>query len=99
VKALSLVGGGSRSPCWAQLIADVLGVTLETHVGGEAGAALGAARLAQLACGAGEAEVCTRPPVARAFTPGAAGGALLAERLERFRRLYAAVAPLWQRRR
>jgi xylulokinase len=95
VGALSLVGGGSRSALWAQLIADVLGTPLETHVGGEAGAALGAARLAQLACGGREAEVCGRPPVARRFEPARLAVAVIAERLGRFRELYRAVAPLW----
>jgi xylulokinase len=93
---LSLVGGGSRSAYWAQLIADLLEVRLETHSGGETGAALGAARLGQLACGASEAAVCGRPPVARTFEPAAAGRALLVDRLARFRKLYRAVAPVFR---
>ncbi len=96
VRSLSLVGGGSRSACWAQLIADVLKITLQTHEGGETGAALGAARLGHLACGASEQEVCSRPPVAREFAPSGPAAALLAERLERFRALYRSVAPLWK---
>ena len=96
VGTLSLVGGGSRSPEWAQLIADVIGAPLQTHAGGEAGAALGAARLAMIACGLREAEVCTRPPVSREFTPAKDGGAATAERLARFRKLYAAVSPVWK---
>jgi len=93
---LSLVGGGARSAAWGQLVADVLGTLLETHEGGETGAALGAARLGHLACGGSEPEVCGRPPVARRFEPSAAAGALLAPRLERFRRLYRSLAPLWR---
>jgi xylulokinase len=96
VGALSLVGGGSRSALWAQLIADILGTPLETHPGGEAGAALGAARLARIACGASVAEVCGRPPVAREFTPRLVS-AEITGRLGRFRELYGAVAPLWKR--
>ncbi len=95
VDTLSLVGGGSRSAYWAQLIADLLQVRLQTHPGGETGAALGAARLGQLACGGSEAAVCTRPPVSRTFEPSPAGRNLLAGRLARFRALYRAVAPIF----
>ena len=59
-----LVGGGSRSDFWGQMIADVTGLTIDVAQGAEAGAALGAARLGMLAAGAGTVEaVCARPPV------------------------------------
>ncbi len=96
VGVLSLVGGGSRSAFWDQLVADVLQVPVQTHHGGETGAALGAARLGQLACGGDEATVCARPPVARIFDPSRAAGASRADRLARFRELYLALAPLWR---
>jgi xylulokinase len=96
VGVLSLVGGGSRSPYWAQLIADILGARLVTHTGGETGAALGAARLAQLACGGREEKVCVRPPLLREYEPSAAAGTRLSERLGRFRQLYAAARPVWR---
>jgi xylulokinase len=95
-KTLSLVGGGARSAFWGQLIADVLGVQLELHTGSEAGAALGAARLGQLACGKSEAEVCARPPVTRTYAPSREQGAALADRLARFRTLYQTVCGLWK---
>ena len=58
-----LVGGGARSEFWAQMIADVTGLTIDLASGAEAGAALGAARLGMLAAGAGSVEaVCLRPP-------------------------------------
>jgi len=86
-----LVGGGARSGFWGQLISDVTGLTIELAAGAEAGAALGAARLAMLAAEAGdETSVCARPPVQREFVPDPARAALHAPRLKRFRALYGA---------
>ena len=91
VAALSLVGGGARSTLWAQLLASTLGVTMRVHAGGEAGGALGAARLAWLADGGDESDVCRIAAIAREFAPDAAEAALLAARCERFRALYPAL--------
>jgi xylulokinase len=86
-----LVGGGARSGYWGQMISNVTGLTIELAAGAEAGAALGAARLAMLAAGAGdEKTVCARPPVQRQFIPDAGRAALHAPRLKRYRALYAA---------
>jgi len=88
VGRLALVGGGARSAHWAQLLADVLGVELQTVAGAEAGGAMGAGRLAWLALGHDEGEVC-RPPAPRAlFQPRAERRPALQARLERFRALY-----------
>jgi xylulokinase len=91
VGALSLVGGGARSALWARLIASVLGVPLTTHEGGEAGGALGAARLAWLSVGGDLDAVCAAPPVRECFDPDAAQAALLDARYARYRRLYPAL--------
>jgi len=88
VHQLSLVGGGSRSHFWAQLIADALKVDIVLHTGSEAGGALGAARLGWLAAGGNVDTVCTRPPVAALFSPDSQRHARLAPRLARFRDLY-----------
>ncbi len=88
VKELSLVGGGARSALWAGLIASTLGVPLVTHEGGEAGAALGAARLAWLAAGGDLGAVCVRPAARERFEPDAQRSAVLEPRYQRFRRLY-----------
>ena len=91
VQALSLVGGGARSAFWAQLLATLLDVPLLTHQGGEAGGALGAARLAWLAGGGERTRVCVAPPVARRFDPDPLVRQRLAPRGARFRRLYPAL--------
>jgi xylulokinase len=96
VRRLSLVGGGARSALWAQLLADALGVEIVTHAGGEAGAALGAARLAQLALGGDEASVCIPPAVAARFHARPERHAALQSRLQRFRQLYQRLQPLWR---
>jgi xylulokinase len=86
-----LVGGGARSRFWGQMLADVLGVALELPEGAETGAALGAARLAMLATGAGtETEICTAPKVREMFRPDPEQGAACAPRLARYRALYPA---------
>ncbi|MEY2686036.1 MAG: hypothetical protein RL375_234 [Pseudomonadota bacterium] len=96
VRDLSLVGGGARSALWAQLLADVIGVPMVTREGGEAGGALGAARLAWLADGGHVDAVCPEPPVARVFEPSRPDGqgrAVLAARATKFRQLYQLMAP------
>ncbi|MFY0584126.1 FGGY-family carbohydrate kinase [Cystobacter fuscus] len=95
VERLSLVGGGARSERWAQLLADVLDLELVTHEGSEAGAALGAARLARLSVGGDEAAVCRPPPVAKRWRPRAPEHRqYLMQRYERFRALYPALKRL-----
>jgi xylulokinase len=65
-----LVGGGARSLFWAQMIADATRVAFDIPEGAELGAAFGAARLAMLAAGMTEGEVCTKRPVRRRIEPG-----------------------------
>jgi xylulokinase len=88
VGTLGLVGGGARSPYWAQLHADILGVPVCTYRGGEAGGALGAARLAWLADGGDEAQVCRPPAVQATYAPNAQRQSWLLPRYARFRALY-----------
>lgn len=85
---LALVGGGSRSAMWAQLLASVLDVEVTVHEESTAGAALGAARLAWLASGADLKSVCLPPPLKRQFTPDEAEQRALLPRLDQFRSLY-----------
>ncbi|MDH4417870.1 MAG: xylulokinase [Acidovorax sp.] len=89
--ALALVGGGARSNPWAQLLASALGAPLQRPQGAHAAAALGAARLAAMACGGDEAHWCQPLTAAAIFTPQAAQQSLLAERYARFVALYPAL--------
>jgi len=94
VSQLSLVGGGARSPYWAQLLADALDVRIVTHVGSEAGGALGAARLAWLAVGGVEEKACRKPEQQAMYFPDAARHQALQIRLRRYREIYVPRAPL-----
>lgn len=91
LRSLSLVGGGSRSAWWAQLLADTFGLSLTVHQDAESGGAMGAARLAWLACGGDQATVCTTPPVRQRFDPDPARGPGLQQRHAQFRALYPAL--------
>lgn len=88
LQSLSLVGGGSRSDGWAQLLADILALPLTRHHDADTGGAMGAARLAWLACGASQDEVCITPSVAQRFEPQSSRTIWLRERHARFSALY-----------
>ena len=92
IAEVDLVGGGSRSPLWAQICADVLGIPVHRVEEGEVGAALGAARLGRLAAtGEEPAQVCTRPRRLATFTPRAPAVAAYDEAYHQWRKLYPAL--------
>jgi len=90
---LALVGGGARSAWWAQLLADILEVPLALGEGGEAGGALGAARLAWLADGATIDAVCRPPALRQRFVPDTRQTQAHQVRHARFKALYATLKP------
>lgn len=68
--ALLAMGGGARSDYWLKVIATVLDLPVLVPVGGDFGAAYGAARLGQMAAtGASPEDICTPPEIAREILP------------------------------
>jgi xylulokinase len=94
--SLSLVGGGSRSDYWAQLIANTLNVSVVTHSSGEVGAVVGAVRLAMMATGMSERDVCQRPHVLKEYQPQPESVSVLEERLSRFRSIYPMIRSIYR---
>jgi xylulokinase len=96
--AITVIGGGSRSAYWTQMLADIIGKPLEQRSGGDVGPALGAARLAWLAVEpkAPLDAVCPPPTLLRRFDPVASRHAFFREqRYPVFRRLYPQLQPLF----
>lgn len=97
ITEVQLVGGGSRSALWAQLLADVLGVTVRVGTDSSVGAALGAARLARLALEGSGAEriaaLCVPP--AEKLRCEARPSPVLENRLSHFRNAYGALKPIF----
>ncbi len=96
IGGISLIGGGARDARWAQMIADITGRTLLRRAEAEVGPALGAARLAWMACDKAQAQdVCVEPALVGVHEPQPARQAFYAGRAERFDRLYRQVMPLF----
>ena len=92
VAALRATGGGSRSRPWMQIFADVLDRPVESTASADA-AAVGAARIAGAATGAGAGDPPGLPVVARCEPEESATGRYRSK-LERYRGLYHALAAL-----
>ncbi|VWB61852.1 xylulose kinase [Burkholderia lata] len=96
--SITVIGGGSRSAYWTQMLADLSGRALTLRAGGEVGPALGAARLAHLALepDAPLDDVCPQPPVIAVREPDMARHAWYRDvRRPTFRALYRALEPVF----
>lgn len=70
VERMMAVGGGSRSLYWLRTLSTVLGIPIEVPVGGDFGAAFGAARLGLLATEKSDPkDICTIPRVETVIEP------------------------------
>ena len=86
------IGGGTRSDLLMQMIADITGISLGRSDDAVVGPALGAARLAVVACGDRPIEaVMQRPDVRLWFKPQTARDLISPARLEAYRALYPAL--------
>jgi xylulokinase len=95
---ITVIGGGSRSAYWTQMLADILGRPLVLRSGGEVGPALGAARLARLSAEPDALldDVCPMPDVTAVREPDAARHAYFRQtRHPLFLRSYEQLKPLY----
>ncbi len=86
---ITLIGGGSRSAYWAQMLADTCNRRLVLREGADVGPALGAARLARLGIDRGPVrETCTIPEVIAEYSPSAGRHQWLRARHQDYKSLY-----------
>ncbi|QPM89480.1 xylulokinase [Pseudooceanicola algae] len=91
-EALLMIGGGSASEYWVELMATVLDMPMLLPARGEFGAALGAARLGQIAAtGAAPEDLLTRPEIAHEVPPNRALTEQFNAGYDRFRAAYPAI--------
>ena len=95
-----LVGGGSRSMLWAQLMADALNAKIFIGQDSGVGAALGAARLGRL-CETGTSEewlsrVCRPPHMLHQFSPSEHGVRVSQHRQAIYRSAYQQLRPIFK---
>ena len=89
VDSITVVGGGSKSDYWCQLLADMTGICMLRREAGEVGPAFGAARLAQ-----GKSE-WSQPAVTARFQPNYQRYSLYQSRRETFSALYQSIQHLF----
>jgi xylulokinase len=98
LEQVSLIGGGSRSGYWAQMLADATGLEVIRREDAAVGPALGAARLAWIGTDkAALPDILQAPATLDSYAPRPAERERLRDRASRFASLYAGVAPLYGR--
>ena len=91
-----IIGGGARSGYWRQLISDISGYPIEYCEGSEVGPALGAAKLAQIACNPNTQLEALLPPLPMIQThqPDMKKHAQFQQQRSIFRKIYQQLKPL-----
>ncbi len=92
---LSVIGGGSRSRWWGEVIASAMNLPMTYRKASDVGPAFGAARLARL-CSTNEdyKAVCTPPPIEHVIEPNKEMVDLYSDRRVTFSKLYHATKDL-----
>ncbi|MDB5363819.1 MAG: xylB [Rhodospirillales bacterium] len=92
IREADVIGGGSRSRLWIQILAAVLDIPLHRLADGEHGGAFGAARLARIAVTGEEPSlVCTPPARIETLSPDPELAAAYARQIGRYRKLGPAI--------
>ena len=92
IREADVIGGGSRSRVWIQILAAVLGIPLHRPVDGEQGGAFGAARLGRIAVtGENLEQVCTPPLRVETILPDPDLVGAYAAKIPQYRKLGAAL--------
>jgi len=95
IDSLSVIGGGSQSDWWGEIIASAIDMPLTYREASAVGPAFGAARLARLCLGEDNIEeICTPPEISHTLEPNTDMRDLFASRRETFTALYAATKNL-----
>lgn len=93
----SVIGGGSQSSWWGEIISAAIDMPLTYREAGAVGPAFGATRLARLCLGEDTIQdICTPPPVSHIIEPDADLRDLYAKRRETFTGLYNATRHITQ---
>lgn len=83
------IGGGTASTAWVQMLATCLGLPIDLPAKGDFGAAVGAARLAQLGSTDAQAgDIMTRPPISQTIDPNAKLQSAYGQAYAHYRTLY-----------
>jgi xylulokinase len=99
---ITLIGGGSRSAYWAQMLADISNRKLSRRHGGDVGPALGAARLARIGVAglhgdtASLSEICPVPELIDVYVPNPDRHAVYAQRRKKFQGIYQQLKPMFR---